>query len=381
LDKDAVVILDPRGTIVTGGIDVIDRHRQYGKWLLKESIDGPLRLVIFSTSIDRTLEDFSGNELDLIIISKPTFNPLFFAFKAKKAIHNLEYKPKLLITGDPWESFFSAYFFNKISSTKIPIPIQVQVHGDIGDEKWAQINWRNRIRSLVAVFSLIRATRIRATSKYQADNLVNRYKVTMEKIDVLPVPIFFKEESALTPATLHRPRTLGFVGRIHPDRGTASFVKLIKILKAESADFSVSIIGDGPEREVFLRNLNEILPKKDIAYHGHVSEEELKLLWENIGVLVSVAPVESYGRSMREAISKGIPVWATASSGVSALIDQAPKGAVRLINFGNPINLKSDFNDLMESPFANNFGQEIYRQDLGNMSSLAKIWVKMSIAR
>ncbi len=374
-----MLILDPRGTIVSGGLDVIDRHRQYGKWLRKESIDDALHLVIFSTSNSRTIEDFSGNELDLFIISKPTFNSFIFAFRVKKAIRNLKYEPKLLITGDPWESFFSAYFFNK--TTSIKVPIQVQVHGDIGDAKWSQINWRNRIRSLVAIFSLTRATRIRATSKYQADNLVNRYRVTMEKIDVLPVPIFFKEKSAPTPVVLHRPRALGFIGRIHPDRGTASFIKLIKILQDQSVDFSVSIIGDGPEREVFLKSLNEILPNKKITYHGHVTDRELNLLWANIGVLVSVAPVESYGRTMREAISKGIPVWATASSGVSALIDQAPKTAVKLINFENTANLKSDFNDLMESQFANNFGQEIYRGDLENMSSLAKIWVKMSRAR
>ena len=57
--------------------------------------------------------------------------------------------------------------------------------------------------------------------------------------------------------------------------------------------------------------------------------------WERIGILVSTAPSESYGRSLREALMHGVPVWSTDTRGLRDLIQEYPSGAIRKIVLDN----------------------------------------------
>ena len=111
---------------------------------------------------------------------------------------------KLLIVGDCWESYWSAYFLNKLLNKKIPI--QIQTHGDIADPRWRRISYRNRIRYSLAKLSLPKAASVRTVTNYQAENLVNSFGIKKEKIVVIPVPINIVGKSAAL--KLNRPKTL-----------------------------------------------------------------------------------------------------------------------------------------------------------------------------
>jgi hypothetical protein len=50
---------------------------------------------------------------------------------------------------------------------------------------------------------------------------------------------------------------------------------------------------------------------------------------------VSLAPVESYGRVIREAFVSGVPVWVSKSSGALDLITEANSKGVRLLQINN----------------------------------------------
>jgi glycosyltransferase involved in cell wall biosynthesis len=81
----------------------------------------------------------------------------------------------------------------------------------------------------------------------------------------------------------------------------------------------IVIVGDGPHEE-WLRNE---LRREDLLgrsiFKGHLNQNELSFLWQELGCVVSFAPSEAFGRSAREALVYGVPVLARVSSGLAQL--------------------------------------------------------------
>jgi glycosyltransferase involved in cell wall biosynthesis len=312
--------------------------------------------------------------LEIFRISNPTFNFYRFAFKSKQLVSSMNWDVELLIVGDCWEGYWSAYFLNKFMNKKIPI--QIQVHGDIAVPRWRRINLRNRIRFSLAKLSLPKASSVRAVTKYQAENLVKAFGIKSEKIVVVPVPITVAGK--LVALESERPKTIGLIGRIHQDRGIWEFIKLVRILNSGAKDFKVVVIGDGPNKDKFIHKLESVIPKNRIVYLGQLPEIELRKAWKRIGVLVSMAPVESYGRVMRESLIAGVPVWATASAGVKDLMDNCNKGEVKLLDLSkSDASLDKDFSSLLKTKVSSDFSKRFIKENNNYAAKLASSWINI----
>ena len=374
MNSFSILMLDPRGVVSAGENDVIERHRNYGKELAKQSKALNYRLKLFSTSIKQIGTSKNNETFEILKISKPTFNSYMFAKKAHKSIKVNNLNVKLLVAGDPWESFWSAYFLNKFLNKKVPI--QIQVHGDIADPRWRRINLRNRIRFSLAKLSLPKVSSVRAVTKYQAENLVKAFGIKREIIVVVPVPITVASKSVALKS--ERPKTIGLIGRIHQDRGIWEFIRLIRILNSSSKDFKVVVLGQGPSKDKFLLKLSSVISKNRIIYLGQLPESELRKAWKRIGVLVSMAPVESYGRVIRESLIAGVPVWATTSAGVKDLIDSCKKGEVRLLDLSkSDASLDTDFNSLLKTKVSSDFSKRFIKENNTYATKLAKSWINI----
>jgi len=371
MSNPSVLILDPRGNIAVGGKDVIARHENYAKELFRQGKTSRLDLKVLSAG-SSVKYSANGKNKVVINISKPTFNSYIFAKKAHKFIKINNLNVKLLVAGDPWESFWSAYFLSKFLNKKIPM--QIQVHGDIADPRWRRINYRNRIRYSFAKLSLPKASSVRAVTKYQAENLVNSFDIKGERIVVVPVPITVASKSVALKT--ERPKTIGLIGRIHQDRGIWDFINLIRILNSSSKDFKVVVIGDGPSKDKFLLKLSSVIYKNRIIYLGQLPESELVKAWKKIGVLVSMAPVESYGRVIRESLIAGVPVWAIASAGVKDLMDNCKKGEVNLLDLStSDASLDKDFRSLLKTKVNSEFSKRFIKENNTYAAKLAKSWI------
>jgi glycosyltransferase involved in cell wall biosynthesis len=365
-----ILILDPRGNITLGGGDVINRHVLYANSLAKFGRTKRLKLKIFSTSLSHSSNIQTG-ALDLDLISKPTFNSYKFAKRCSKAVKAQSMDIKLLIAGDPWESYWSAYFLNKFLKRKIPI--QIQVHGDIAHPLWKKINLKNRFRFIIAKISLNKCEVIRCVSNEQKLNLIDAFGIDKRKIVVIPVPIEVVNKP-LVPSK--RPRTIGLIGRIHEDRGIWNFVELVKNLNKLDTNFRILIAGDGPARDKFIHQLESVIAKNRIKYLGQISQGKLRSSWKFIGLLVSMAPVESYGRVLRESLLAGVPVWATASSGVVDLLDSAEPGTVKVLDLGkNKTDFHKDFESLLKVKVGSKFRYKFIKENKSYADKLAKSWI------
>jgi len=373
MNNSCVVILDPRGVILSGGADVIERHNSYALNLSKGNPKNKISLVIL-TAASSPVKIQKSSGLYLEVISKPTFNSIKFAKAALKKIRSENLDVKLLVAGDPWESFWSAYLLNKLSSKKVSI--QIQLHGDIANPAWKKISLQNRLRFNLAKFSMSKANGIRAVSNSQALKVARIFKIKKAQISVIPVPI--NNIRLTSTISSKRPKTIGLIGRIHNDRGIYNFIKLIKSLTVVRDDFNVVIAGGGPDESRFLEEIKELLPKSKIRFLGHLTEKELKKVWKGIGVLVSTAPAESYGRVMREALVAGVPVWATKSSGVEDLISKAGKDTVKILDLtkGNH-ELSKELDQLLKSKVSLSFRKQFIKDNSTYAQLLAKSWVDL----
>jgi glycosyltransferase involved in cell wall biosynthesis len=371
MNNPSVLLLDPRGNIASGGKDVVARHENYAKELLTQGKTSRLDLKVFSAGVSIQSSGKGKNER-VITISKPTFNSYMFAKKVHKSIKMNNLNVKLLVVGDPWESYWSAYFLNKFLNKKIPI--QIQVHGDIADPRWRRINYRNRIRFSLAKLALPKTSSVRAVTKYQAENLVKAFGIKKENIVVVPVPINLVSKTVALKSD--RPKTIGLIGRIHQDRGIWEFINLVRVLNSSSKDFKVVVVGNGPSKDKFLLKLESVIPKNRIIYLGQLPESELRKAWKRIGVLVSMAPVESYGRVIRESLIAGVPVWAIASAGVKDLIDNCKKREVELLVLSkSDASLDKDFKYLLKTKVGSDFSKRFIRENNTYSAKLAKSWI------
>jgi glycosyltransferase involved in cell wall biosynthesis len=372
-ENGVVLHLDPRGIIFKGGADVVSRQNLYGRQLKLQSKNLRVQYLIFS-SANHGKQNGKFKFVNVFQISKPTFNSILFARESYNYIKAQNLIVKLIVVGDPWESYWSAYFLNKFLNKKIPI--QIQVHGDIADPRWRSINFRNRIRYLFAKLSLRKVSSVRSVTKYQAENLINSFDIKKERVVVVPVPINVFGKPMVSKAD--RPKTIGLIGRIHQDRGIWEFIRLIRILNSSSKDFQIVVLGEGPSKDKFLLKLSSVIPKNRIIYLGQLPESELRKIWKKIGVLVSMAPVESYGRVMRESLIAGVPVWATESAGVKDLMDNCKKGEVKLLDLNkSDAYLDKDFESLLKTKVSSEFSKRFIKENNTYAAKLANSWVNI----
>ena len=370
--RQVVLIFDPRGIAGGDSFSVFDRLNQYGEQLKIQCPLNFLELIVFSGRESEYTKYKLLKFVRIYFVVKTSINFLYFSFYSYKLARSLKLQIKLLVTTDPWESYLGAFLLKKL--LRKDIPIQIQVHGDIGNPNWRTTNAKNKLRFYIARYSLPKADSIRTVSARQTKYLIDSFDLNSEVFSIIPVPISKNSYSDIF--SVNRQRSIGFIGRIHKERGLNEFIVLIKKLNSISNDFSVVIAGIGPNTNQFLREVNKILPATRLVYLGSVPNEGMSKVWRGIGVLVSLAPIESYGMAMREALVSGIPVWATESSGVRDLIDSPENDIVRLLDVEkNAIYLHQEFDQLVKIRVNPEFRKKFIKENNTYAAKLAKSWI------
>jgi glycosyltransferase involved in cell wall biosynthesis len=367
-----VLIVDPRNLVLVNETSK-KRHQIYAEKLAEKSCQQILLGVIrFKNGHSYLFEQIDG----LLVINLPT-NPLTLLFSLYKLIQiPTLMDTKVLVAGDPWESFIFAKLIQRMLSTTPKI--QTQIHGDIGNPTWIRLNLRNRARSLLATLTLGRADQIRATSNSHAISIVKRFHLSPTKVKVSPVPSLLSETLLDITPKRPRPATLGFVGRLQDDRGLSDFLKLVTKLSASNAEFSIVIAGEGPRKRIFESDLRKILDPEEVLFLGELNLSEMEGAWHKIGVLVSTAPTESYGRAIREAIFSGVPVWAIPSTGSISLKESLTGDGVQLLDLDrSPNQLRAQFAELLGTEIDIGDREELARIDKEAIATLIDSWIKL----
>ena len=95
---------------------------------------------------------------------------------------------------------------------------------------------------------------------------------------------------------------------------------------AREADFTATIVGDGPERSAVERQLRRHGLSDRVRLAGPLDRAEIRGLLEQASVFVAPAHRESFGIAALEARASGVPVVASGRSGISTFVEHGRDG-------------------------------------------------------
>ena len=104
----------------------------------------------------------------------------------------------------------------------------------------------------------------------------------------------------------------------------------------------------------------------------------MEAAWNKIGILVSTAPSESYGRALREALIHGVPVWSTRTRGVSDLILESPSSNIRIIDFNcSDTDLKEDLEHLLSQDRDTSYRRQYVTARVAIVREIGDFWARL----
>ncbi|MBS7615810.1 glycosyltransferase family 4 protein [Candidatus Bathyarchaeota archaeon] len=147
-----------------------------------------------------------------------------------------------------------------------------------------------------------------AVSNFAKKILQEKFKISKEKIRVIPNGIDKEFLEAKLEPQFGR---IVYVGRLEPQKRLDLLLAAFKLFKKKVNNAELHIIGFGP---LYTRLINESEKTGGIYIHKPVPQKERRQLisyLKNAWVFVSASEFESYGLSIAEALSMGLPAILT----------------------------------------------------------------------
>jgi teichuronic acid biosynthesis glycosyltransferase TuaC len=267
----------------------------------------------------------------LILPKKVFFRNLLISismFIYKKRIDNLiqEFKPTVLHA----QSTDSCAFIAKKISVKYNIPYVVTLRGinTFTDKKI-----RANLDSALALIA------ISPRQVKDAKGLTNK------KVSLIPHGInesFFIENTKTGSFSL--PLRLITVSRLIKLK---NIDMVIRALGSFKHDFVFDIYGDGPEKDNLEKLINELGLQEKVSLKGFINNDKLPKVFQNYCLFVMPSFPETLGRVYFEAMASGLPVIASANTGVDGLVTDGKQGF--FIDPCNTLEFTVKFTEILEN--------------------------------
>lgn len=214
-----------------------------------------------------------------------------------------------LVCGDMQLSLLIALIL-KVVCGKL-LHLQIQFHGDIYTYRLFS-GIKGIARATLSRLGIRLADSIRIVSKFQADEIIRISSSARKKLVLAQIPIDFSRVAEVPKSVQF---DIAFIGRLHPERGIFELIVILKKLLTEMPETSIVIVGDGPLRGIIESELKPWANHSNISILGYLSGKEIQNIYASTKILLSTAPKEGYGLTLREAALSNIFVIAHKSKG------------------------------------------------------------------
>jgi len=160
-------------------------------------------------------------------------------------------------------------------------------------------------------YSVDKAKRIIAVSNTTKKDLIKFYNVKEEKIEVIynggPSLAGFKKNK--------NQKYILYVGTLQPRKNIDTLIAAFSKFKKNYPEFKLIIVGKkGWLYEHIFKKVAELNLKKEVAFKGYVSDNQLTSLYQNAFCFVMPSLYEGFGIPVLEAMSFGCPVISSFTS-------------------------------------------------------------------
>lgn len=293
------------------------RWNGYGELVQKEY--GGVGIELFTTYPMTNIEEdlFQPNYIRKLPVEMFRENSLgrILAFGRYVKTSN---KSVCLVCGDNQQSLLIAMFVKVRFRSRTRI--HIQFHGDTYSFS-VNKGIRGFVRACLSRIGIYLADSIRIVSEFQKEEISAISKSANSKLVLSPIPI---DVSRISRNSVEKNVDLAFVGRLHPERGVTELIQIVQALLVKNPKLSVLIAGDGPLRPKLECELRQFIEKGSVRLTGFLDNNEILNLFGSTKALVSPAPLEGYGLTLREAILSGVQVIARTSKGAREAQESFP---------------------------------------------------------
>ena len=195
---------------------------------------------------------------------------------------------------------------------------------------FVQENGLERISAEKEIFNI--ADKITASSKFEKDNLLNRYGVDKLKIHITTPGLDKKIFKAYR--GLKRNNTILSVGRIQQQKGQLQTLDLFKSLQHRIKGLELIFVGgpSGVDGDAYLtkmkNRIEELKIEEEVQFLGSLSQKKLVKLMKKSKLLIHSAESETFGLVAIEAHRLGVPVLSTNQGSFKEIISNNENGLV-----------------------------------------------------
>ena len=195
---------------------------------------------------------------------------------------------------------------------------------------FVQENGLDRISAEKEIFNI--ADKITASSKFEKDNLLNRYGVDKLKIHITTPGLDKKIFKAYR--GVKRNNTILSVGRIQQQKGQLQTLDLFKSLQHRIKGLELIFVGgpSGVDGDAYLtkmkNRIEELKIEEEVQFLGSLSQKKLVKLMKKSTLLIHSAESETFGLVAIEAHRLGVPVLSTNQGSFKEIISNNENGLV-----------------------------------------------------
>jgi glycosyltransferase involved in cell wall biosynthesis len=117
-----------------------------------------------------------------------------------------------------------------------------------------------------------------------------------------------------------------YIGKLEKRRRPDFLAELLLALSRLKKDFKACVVGDGPDREAFIKKIKGLIDSGHVRYIPKVENKNLIGIYRKSRVFLNPTKYEIFGMGLMEAMYFGVPVIATAEAGPKEIISDGTDG-------------------------------------------------------
>jgi glycosyltransferase involved in cell wall biosynthesis len=202
-----------------------------------------------------------------------------------------------------------------------------------------------KLYSLVESYTFRKSKYITVDSRWMEDLVRSKSKASVFRIPNCVHELFFEQENHVE--TGHP--SLVFVGVIRPEKGLATLLRSMSIIRQKYPEVVLKIIGDSPRQ--LQEEADKILDDLDLSHNvrflGWMGWREMREEMSRAWVLVVPSTYEPFGCTVVEGMALGKPVVGSNVGGIAENISDGENGL--LFQAGNAADLADRVQTLLDS--------------------------------
>lgn len=181
---------------------------------------------------------------------------------------------------------------------------------------------RKALGRIIARISLAFADKGICLSTHLKTKLINT-GVASDKLIVLSQGVDLTRFEIRKRNRKEKTKTLLYVGRLEPMKGVEDAIRAFNIAKESHSELTFTICGDGSLRQRLAREYGGV---DEITFLGHVSYDELPVIYQSADILLLPSYSEGLPNVVLEAMASGVAVIASNVGDNNILLDYGRRG-------------------------------------------------------